>query len=142
VVAESLDTTNDADGLATASTLPGDPERGSGRCDSVGVGDACDNCWTRQPEQQDCDADGIGDTLRDRQWCAGRNMNGIPDSCDVRTVRAGPQRNGKPDECEINGGTPFCFGYSAARAATTAWAEAVRAASNSIGMAVCSPARV
>jgi len=34
--------------------------------------------------------------------------------------------NGKPDECEIQRGTPFCFGYSAARAATTAWAEAVR----------------
>ena len=69
--------------------------------DGDGVADGADNCDLFNPDQADCDGNGVGDVcdLADGNAsdCDG---NGVPDSCDPDC-----NENGSPDACDIADGT-------------------------------------
>jgi len=72
--------------------------------DYDGVPDDVDNApLYANPDQADCNADGVGDVIQlDGNDC---NFNGVPDDCDVATGGGSEDvnRNGVPDECECVG---------------------------------------
>lgn len=72
--------------------------------DGDGVLNCVDNCpLVANPDQEDCDGDGIGDACSGEPDC---NENGIPDSCDITAGTSQDLNgNGIPDECE-----PSCTG--------------------------------
>lgn len=90
--------------------------------DGDGVSDDFDNCYLPNPEQLDCNDNGIGDVcdLADgtSQDCDGNNVpdecdpdcneNGSPDACDIADGSSQDKNgNGIPDECETGGGLGF-----------------------------------
>jgi predicted outer membrane repeat protein len=72
--------------------------------DGDGVDDSIDNCYLYNPDQADCNGNGIGDvcdvadgTIFD---C---NANGVPDECDIANGTSNDVNgNGIPDECELD----------------------------------------
>ena len=90
--------------------------------DGDGVSDDFDNCDLPNPDQLDCNNNGIGDVcdLADgtSQDCDGNsvpdecdpdcNENGSPDACDIADGTSQDKNgNGVPDECETGGGNGF-----------------------------------
>lgn len=69
--------------------------------DGDGVFDSIDNCELYNPDQADCNDNGIGDVcdLADGT-STDCNVNGIPDECDTDC-----NENGIPDDCDIADGT-------------------------------------
>ena len=74
--------------------------------DNDGVADCIDNCNLKNPLQEDCEPNGIGD-ICDLANCAGDpacgdcNDNGVPDECDIASLGSQDSNgNGIPDECE------------------------------------------
>ena len=67
--------------------------------DNDGVPDSSDNCPTvGNPNQADCDNDGLGDACDSTPDC---NGNGLPDSCDIASgFSLDINSNGIPDSCE------------------------------------------
>ncbi len=109
------DTDSDADGVADCiDNCPTVPNPTQSDVDNDGVGDFCDNCIALpNPGQEDCDGNSVGDVCEIASGAADCNMNGIPDTCDLANMTSQDlNNNGIPDECEVNGGTPFCFGYT------------------------------
>jgi spore coat protein A len=80
--------------------------------DGDGIPDAQDNCPSiANPEQQDCDADQVGDACEIAGGAPDCNHNGVPDSCDLAGgTSQDTNLNGVPDECETGPGFPFCSG--------------------------------
>ena len=74
--------------------------------DEDGVFDLVDNCYLYNPDQTDCNSNGVGDVCDIAegvlQDC---NGNGIPDECE-----ADCDGNGIPDECDIADGAADCDG--------------------------------
>ena len=82
-----------------------------GDVDSDGVPDSSDNCVnTPNPEQFDCDQNGIGDACEaDTSDC---NGNGILDNCDISDGTSNDNDgDGVPDECGNSGLVINEFGY-------------------------------
>jgi len=76
---------------------------GAGDLDGDGVDDDADNCpYHANPDQEDCDEDGIGDVCAIADGLSTDcNENGVPDSCDIADGNsADVNANGIPDECE------------------------------------------
>lgn len=105
------DTDSDGDGVANcADGCPNDPlksEAGACGCgnpetdaDHDGVPDCVDNCaHTANPDQADCDDDGIGDACTPPVDC---NGNGINDRCDIAGGAADVDGDGVLDSCEAD----------------------------------------
>ncbi|MDP7008315.1 MAG: hypothetical protein QGI78_01955 [Phycisphaerales bacterium] len=69
--------------------------------DGDGVPDSQDNCDLPNPDQEDCNGNGIGDVCDVADGVSfDCNVNGIPDECE-----ADCNTNGIPDECDIADGT-------------------------------------
>ncbi|HIB01674.1 MAG TPA: hypothetical protein EYO31_07375 [Phycisphaerales bacterium] len=72
--------------------------------DGDGIFDLVDNCYLANPDQTDCNSNGIGDVCdiaeMTSQDC---NGNGIPDECEVDC-----NLNGIPDDCDIANGAADC----------------------------------
>ena len=67
--------------------------------DSDGKPDCQDNCpATPNPDQTDCNSNGIGDACESFADC---NLNGIPDSCDLASGAGDCNANGVPDSCDL-----------------------------------------
>ncbi len=67
------------------------------------VVDICDNCPNHaNPDQADCDDDGIGDVCAiDEGLSEDCQLNGVPDECDIAFgTSTDLNGNGIPDECE------------------------------------------
>jgi hypothetical protein len=63
------------------------------------------------PNQMDCDGNGIGDVCDLAAGAPDCNFNHVLDSCDVASgTSLDANQNGIPDECEVVGGIPYCFG--------------------------------
>src|SRR5262249_17219253 len=63
------------------------------------------------PQQQDCNGDGVGDACEIAAGAPDCNLNGVPDSCDIAGGTSQDTNfNGIPDEGETGVGFPFCFG--------------------------------
>jgi hypothetical protein len=68
--------------------------------DSDGIPDCQDNCANvPNPDQRDCNGNGIGDACESFADC---NGNGVPDSCDIAGGAADCNANGVPDSCELS----------------------------------------
>ncbi len=106
------DTDSDGDGTANCNDgCPNDPNKvAPGTCgcgvpdidsDSDGRLDCVDNCPSvANPDQLDCNANGIGDICEQFLDC---NGNGIPDSCDIASKESADTNNdGIPDECALD----------------------------------------
>lgn len=67
--------------------------------DHDGLYDDCDNCPNvANPDQADCDGNGIGDRCENVPDC---NLNGVPDNCDIESgYSTDYNHNGVPDDCE------------------------------------------
>ncbi len=80
-----------------------DPTNDGPDADADGICDAGDNCALPNPDQADCQPNGIGDvcdvdsgTSRDCQ------SNGVPDECDISSGSSQDDNaNGIPDACEL-----------------------------------------
>ena len=73
--------------------------------DGDGIPDSADNCPLPNPDQADCDEDGIGDVCElDSGTQSDCNSNGIPDDCEVADGAADCNGNNIPDECDIASG--------------------------------------
>ncbi len=83
--------------------------------DGDGVPDSIDNCYLYNPDQADCDGDGVGDVCEIADGtsddCDGDgvpddcqadcNGNGVADTCDIANGDSSDDNgNGIPDECE------------------------------------------
>ena len=80
--------------------------------DNDGVDDVDDNCELPNPDQADCNGNGVGDTCEVADGllpdCDG---NGVPDGCDLQDAGADCNSNGYLDACEIaNGFAEDCDG--------------------------------
>jgi len=90
-------------GTVTVDLCVGDDA--SGDADADGVCGDIDNCELFNPDQADCQPNGVGDVCTIAE-CAGEpacsdcNENGIPDACDIAEGAADQDGNGIPDECE------------------------------------------
>jgi hypothetical protein len=87
--------------------------------DSDGWNDLSDNCPNApNPDQVDCDTDGVGDACESGPDCNGNSLpdecevvggsgdcngNAIPDDCDIINGHFDNNSNGVPDECECIG---------------------------------------
>ncbi|MBT5657594.1 MAG: lamin tail domain-containing protein, partial [Phycisphaerae bacterium] len=79
--------------------------------DGDGVLDLFDNCVLFNPDQADCDGNGIGDVCDIQDHIDGGgshedldcNWNWVPDDCEF--VESDCNNNGLPDACEVNDGT-------------------------------------
>ncbi len=111
----SPDVDSDGDGVLDCDDgCPFDPDKTDpGICgcgvpdtdtDADGFADCEDNCPTvYNPDQADCDGDGVGDACSGDPDC---NGNGVPDGCDIAGgTSADCNENGVPDECDIANGT-------------------------------------
>jgi len=93
--------------------------------DGDGIPDSQDNCYLPNPDQLDCNANGIGDVcdladgmsfdcnLNDipDECESDCNTNGIPDECDIADgTSIDKDGNGIPDECEVNSGNLIISG--------------------------------
>jgi hypothetical protein len=109
------DVDSDGDGVLDCEDgCPSDPQKTEpGVCgcgvpdvdsDADGVLDCEDNCpSTYNPDQLDCDGDGVGDACAGEPDC---NGNGVPDSCDIASgFSEDCNENGVPDSCDIADGT-------------------------------------
>jgi uncharacterized protein (DUF362 family) len=78
LLAAGIPVTNDFDAIDAFTWS------GGGDLDGDGVLDVDDNCpYDANPQQQDCDQDGIGDVCAIREGLSkDRNGNGIPDDCE------------------------------------------------------------
>ena len=87
--------------------------------DGDGIPDSQDNCYLPNPDQLDCNGNGVGDVcdladgvsfdcnLNDipDECEADCNTNGIPDECDIANgTSEDADGNGIPDECEVVNG--------------------------------------
>jgi len=69
--------------------------------DGDGIPDSQDNCDLYNPDQLDCNANGVGDVCDLADGVSfDCNANGVPDECE-----ADCNSNGVPDECDIANGT-------------------------------------
>jgi len=97
------DNSDIATGFSEDCNANGVPDECETDSDDDGVIDDCDNCPDlSNPDQADCDGDGIGDVCAIRDGLAEDcQPNGIPDNCDIAN---GTSRdinlNGVPDECD------------------------------------------
>ena len=74
--------------------------------DGDGVFDLVDNCFLPNPDQVDCNDNGIGDVCDiDSGFSLDCNANGISDECEEDC-----DGNGIPDECDLAGGADDCDG--------------------------------
>jgi hypothetical protein len=116
------DADSDSDGTPNCNDgCPNDPSKTSpGACgcgvsdvdlDGDFVMDCDDNCpGVYNPDQEDCDNDGIGDFCAIAGGAQDCNLNGLPDSCDIALgTSLDTNLNGVPDECQ-SGAVTFCFG--------------------------------
>jgi hypothetical protein len=79
--------------------------------DGDGVLDLFDNCGLFNPDQADCDGNGIGDVCDIQDHIDGGgshedldcNWNWVPDDCEF--IESDCNNNGLPDACEVNDGT-------------------------------------
>ena len=80
--------------------------------DEDGVCDSVDNCELFNPDQLDCQPNGIGDVCDlDDGTSQDCNDNAIPDECDITDGTSDDcNANGTPDECEICVGDLNCDG--------------------------------
>jgi len=87
--------------------------------DGDGVADCIDNCASiANPQQQDCNADQIGDACELAAGAPDCNLNGVPDACDIaHGTSQDTNQNTIPDECESGGAYPFCSGDGTAATA-------------------------
>jgi formylglycine-generating enzyme required for sulfatase activity len=75
--------------------------------DEDGICNAGDNCDLPNPEQTDCQPNGIGDVCdiadcTGDQWCDDCNANSVPDGCDISGSTSDDLNgNGVPDECDV-----------------------------------------
>lgn len=69
--------------------------------DGDGVPDSQDNCYLPNPDQLDCNANGVGDVCDLAEGVSfDCNLNDVPDECEPDC-----NTNGIPDECDIADGT-------------------------------------
>ena len=69
--------------------------------DADGVPDAQDNCYLPNPDQLDCNDNGVGDVCDLAEGTSfDCNVNAIPDECETDC-----NNNGVPDDCDIADGT-------------------------------------
>ena len=74
--------------------------------DGDGIFDLVDNCYLYNPDQTDCNDNGIGDVCDIADgFSADCNENSIPDECEEDC-----NGNGIPDECDIADGAVDCDG--------------------------------
>ncbi len=74
--------------------------------DGDGVFDLVDNCYLANPDQVDCNANGVGDICDIAEGLSQDcNENGIADECEDDC-----DGNGVPDECDIANGAVDCDG--------------------------------
>jgi hypothetical protein len=87
-----------------AMDTPGNPNSCDGSdLDMDGVFDLVDNCYLYNPDQADCNNNGIGDVCDIADGAQDCNGDGIPDECEVDC-----DGNGIPDECDIANGATDC----------------------------------
>ena len=93
-----------AAGTSEDCNTNGTPDECEADSDADGIIDECDNCDLFNPDQLDCQPNGVGDvcdlaegTSQDCQ------PNGIPDECDITGGGSGDcNTNAVPDECETD----------------------------------------
>ncbi len=107
------DTDDDGDGTPNCfDGCPNDPDKiepgdcgcgvPDGDADGDGVQNCDDNCELFNPDQTDCDGNGIGDVCDVANPLNDCNDNGVPDECDLLTgFSQDCNGNGRPDECDI-----------------------------------------
>lgn len=90
-----------------AMDTPGEPNSCDGTdLDEDGVFDLVDNCYLYNPDQMDCNDNGVGDVCDIAEGVSQDcNGNGIPDECEEDC-----DGNGIPDECDIANGASDCDG--------------------------------
>jgi hypothetical protein len=84
------DTDSDGDGVADCvDACPGEDDNAD--ADGDGAPDACDNCELPNPDQRDCQPNGVGDVCDlDSGTSQDDNGNGVPDECDPNPPAAEP----------------------------------------------------
>ena len=92
------------------------PQDNSDDTDGDGVCDSADNCELFNPDQLDCQSNGVGDVCDlDDGTSQDCNENAIPDECDISEGTSDDcGANGTPDECEICVGDLNCDDTSGA----------------------------
>ncbi len=97
----------------------------TGDADGDGVTNCLDDCPVHpDPDQADCDDDGIGDVCAlDYRLSRDCNINAIPDDCDIASgVSADDDGNGIPDVCQ---GVVFVDAHASAGGDGTSWGRAL-----------------
>lgn len=102
-IPDECDPDSDSDGVPDAcDNCPKDANADQTDLDNDGLGDACDNCDLYNPEQEDCQPNGVGDVC-DIAYGTSKdcNTNSIPDECDIGAGTSEDcNANSVPDECE------------------------------------------